>query len=660
VSKHTVAGPLAFMLACVSLSLSAAAQESNSRQVGYPDDWSHHHLVFSNPGTLEDALRSGTRDQWQRITSDPRYRMQQMKRSQGDVEARAAGDTSASRQLYEEGLSDGGPSIANIGALHRDWSMDMGSGATVGVGQYPAKYSFVGSPSCGDFVVYNTNLAGASTQASLVAYSNIYSRCTGTVPSVYWGYNTSSGSNTQINNSVVLSEDGSQVAFIQNVPAGSDTAAMLVLLKWKAHNGSVGSPVAPSNVANSAYRTCTAPCMTTLTFTSVNNGNNRSTLSAPFYDYADDILYVGDDGPADVGTALLHKFTGVFNGTPAEVTASPWPVAISDSGFTANPLGLPVYDSTSGNVLVPDNAGLLHSVTAATGVIVGVSSYLGQGINDGPLVDSTAARAYVFTGQDLHQQAGLFQFPTSFTSGSGTEVTLGSLRLLAISAYVGTFDNAYYTSNGSAPTGDLYACGVTATRQPALYQIAINANTISQSGVKLGPGVATFPGSSLCSPITEIYNSSATNGPFDWIYLGVPQDGSPAACSSGGCIMNFVVTEWTAGYAYSLNQEVLDTNLNIETVTTAGTSGGSQQSWNATQGGTTSDGTVTWTNEGSMGSTANSTATPEAGGTSGIIVDGTSSEAGASQVYFSTLADQACSTSGGTGGCAIQAAQSAP
>jgi hypothetical protein len=47
------------------------------------------------------------------------------------------------------------------------------------------------------------------------------------------------------------------------------------------------------------------------------------------------------------------------------------------------------------------------------------------------------------------------------------------------------------------------------------------------------------------------------------------------------------------------------------------------------------------------------------GGTSGIIIDNSSSDGGASQVYFTPLADQACTTAGGSGGCAIQASQSA-
>jgi hypothetical protein len=52
---------------------------------------------------------------------------------------------------------------------------------------------------------------------------------------------------------------------------------------------------------------------------------------------------------------------------------------------------------------------------------------------------------------------------------------------------------------------------------------------------------------------------------------------------------------------------------------------------------------------------------PTAGGTSGMIIDntvGSGTLAGASQLYFSTLSDQPCGTSG-TGGCAAQASQAA-
>jgi len=72
-------------------------------------------------------------------------------------------------------------------------------------------------------------------------------------------------------------------------------------------------------------------------------------------------------------------------------------------------------------------------------------------------------------------------------------------------------------------------------------------------------------------------------------------------------------------------------------------------------GGTTHDGSVTWTNVGTIGTAA----LAADGGTSGIIIDntvGSGTLPGASQVYFSILGTETCGTSG-TGGCAIQASQ---
>jgi hypothetical protein len=61
-------------------------------------------------------------------------------------------------------------------------------------------------------------------------------------------------------------------------------------------------------------------------------------------------------------------------------------------------------------------------------------------------------------------------------------------------------------------------------------------------------------------------------------------------------------------------------------------------------------------------STAAGGGLPEAGGSSGVILDNISGTTGASQLYFSTLGTGACSTSGSigvtAGGCAIQASQS--
>jgi hypothetical protein len=107
-----------------------------------------------------------------------------------------------------------------------------------------------------------------------------------------------------------------------------------------------------------------------------------------------------------------------------------------------------------------------------------------------------------------------------------------------------------------------------------------------------------------------------------------------------------------------LRAEILDANGNVQAVTTAGTSGFLQPNFNMAVNGQTTDSGVRWRNVGLLATFS----IRAAGGSSGIIVDNTvgpGTLAGASQVYFSTQANQTCTTSGGTGGCAIQASQSA-
>lgn len=116
---------------------------------------------------------------------------------------------------------------------------------------------------------------------------------------------------------------------------------------------------------------------------------------------------------------------------------------------------------------------------------------------------------------------------------------------------------------------------------------------------------------------------------------------------------------WIASHAYAVGTEIVDSNKNIQLVTTAGTSkAGAHPAWSAVVNATTADNTVRWRNVGAIATTA----LASSGGTSGIIIDntvGSGTLAGASQVYFSTQGNQTCVTSGGTGGCAVQASQSA-
>ncbi len=637
----------------LTLSALTSAQEPSAKLSGGPDDWTHHRLIFSDPGTADEALRDGTYDRWLKIVNDPRYILQRAKRNAVSRGATQFGNLlppgnagqEIEKQESPEGVEpvqldklprgitkppgkslpsftddrrdhDAGHRKREASSFHRDWSEDMGVAAKTGLGMFPAKYSFnIGSANCvgaaqPDFVVYNTSVTGLSTQASILAYDNLYTGCSGTVPSTYWAYNTGG----TIVTSVVLSRDGSQVAFAQSSSGG---AASLVLLKWAASTTeSAGSPGTPTAATMANYRNCTAPCSLTLTF----SGAANDTASSVFCDYGSDTIYVGDD------SGRLHKFTGVFNGTPTEASGA-WPVSVSLSALAS-----PVYDPSSGNVLVGDYllnlsstcapsgepCGFFYAVNASTGSLVGTTNRLDTvfGIADAPLVDSSAGKAYVFVGADSNIDpttacatngpcSGVFQFPTNFTSGSGTEATLGPGYEFLLS---GALDNQYFSSgNAASPTGHLYVVGGTGPGNNTLYQVSINSNAMSTTPTA-GPAVSTNNTNGFYSAglqVTEIYTGSK-----DYIFLSVLSFGAPSGCASSlsnGCIMGFDVT-----------------SASISPATTP------------------------------------TGATAEAGGTSGIIVDNTSAFGGASNIYYTPLAGQTCPTSGATGGCAIQISQSAP
>src|ERR1019366_4323969 len=151
--------------------------------------------------------------------------------------------------------------------------------------------NFAGSMT--NFTWNATSLAGGVNGASIVAFDNLYTgapipTCSG-LPSTYWAYDTGG----TIVTSPVLSYDGTQVAVVQNAGGTSQ----LVLIKWAASTGTVNAPVIPTAATSGAnYRTCSAPCQLTITFSNSNGGSNATdSNSSPFYDYVNDVIYAGSD-----------------------------------------------------------------------------------------------------------------------------------------------------------------------------------------------------------------------------------------------------------------------------------------------------------------------------------------------------------------------------
>ncbi|MFZ0136378.1 MAG: hypothetical protein WAK89_04915 [Candidatus Sulfotelmatobacter sp.] len=697
------------ILGALTLSPASMGQASRDSAAAAPaiDDWSYHHVVFSKPATAEQAMR---------VEQDPRYWQQIRRQSPSAPEAEISPVLAPELQRHTHGASN------NVGL----WSEDLGTGATMGALNYPAKYSLTTTTaSCGsDFVVYPTGLAGSATQASIVAYSNLYSGCGGTVPSVYWAYYIGDGNTIQ--SSPVFSLDGTQLAFVQE-EAGE---AVFVLLKWvPSATEAVASPDPVGR--HGPYTSCHAPCRAEL---HLNDAGvfPSDTNSSIFVDYPSDTAFVGDD------SGYLHKFNPVFNGPPAEV-GGVWPVQVNPGAPTA--LTSPVYDSVSGNVYVADAGGFLYAVNSLTAAVtqsagldysVAFDTPAGPGIVDGPILDFTAELVYVFATSDGSglctggaDCSAVYQVPASFGAGdTGLEAVVGNSSIEPTAPepmFIGGFDSSY--KNSANATGHLYVCGNTGG-PPAIYQVAIQGGVLGT--VNAGPVLSST--TTPCSPVTDVMNANvpaASGGATEWIFASAGTGGMSTACASGGCIFNFKDTPWLPTHGYAVGQEILDSNFHIEfvvastgasgmsapfwSITTGGSttdgaiqwldlgpssavapaawvkthhypkgseildpngnielvtsstgdiSGGTIPTFNPVVGGTTTDGTVTWTNVGPPPTAALAVT----GGASGIIVDNTvatGTQAGASQVYFTTLGNQTCTTSGGTGGCAVQASQSA-
>src|ERR1039457_5189674 len=105
---------------------------------GVPQDWSHHHLVFSNPGTEEDAIANGTHDRWLSIVNDPRYIIQQLKRraAQGpaptntpSTEQPPKAENAASAERIAATQDPTAAAKRKKSKLKKDWSEPLGSGA---------------------------------------------------------------------------------------------------------------------------------------------------------------------------------------------------------------------------------------------------------------------------------------------------------------------------------------------------------------------------------------------------------------------------------------------------------------------------------------------------------------------------------------------------
>jgi hypothetical protein len=490
------------------------------------------------------------------------------------------------------------PLAGGASGLALDWTMLPTIAAVGNADVFPAKYSSSGTSgaSCSDYVVYPTGVAGSATVSSIVAYTNLYTGCTtdANVPDVLAAVNLDAGT---VVTSPVLSLDGTQVAFVATI----GTTASLVVMNL---------PASPTGVANtqitskSATTNASSPCTACADWAAFNPAN-ADTTSSPYYDYAANVIYVGD------AKGVLHKFQNVFHSYSGGTNTTEVN-EVSSGGFPAtvlanDPLSSPVYDSGTSKLVFVGidtmNSGIA-SVSSTGTVVKSVQLNKANTTHSfDVIVDSSAELVYVFTAHGngaTHDTANVALLPAAFTNATAASFaylgTGGAAGLDSQIMYIGGFDNGYYTSGTpTAPSGNLYVCAdsinaSTASVAPTLFRVAISSGAFGT--VSTGPVLGGTGTLGNCSPTEEFYN-----GTSDLIFVsqqGTNITAAPISCSSGtGCLMSFDVSNATQTFS-----------------TTAPT-------------------------------TANTAL--ETSGTTGIIIDNSaSSPTGSANIYFSTLGSQSC------------------
>lgn len=424
------------------------------------------------------------------------------------------------------------------------------------------------------FSLTRTNGTGAPGQPTLIAFNQLYQgSCNGTwneggttkAPNVLWSYNTGTGYITETSPVLSYLDDGQQVAFMQR----SGNSLQLVLLKPLAGQGTAAEPATPTLVTNAAYRGSAAGSYTVINFSTAAGANNNNSggavWSSPFVDYTNDTLWAGD------GNGILHKFTGVFQGTPAEVTSGGFP-AVVQAGMKLSP---PV--ASNGNVYIGSQSGSgtvggrLHRVDAANGTVYSSAKLAvadSTGIREAVIMDNGTGSVFAFlfndgtTGNNLdcsaaEPGAGNFdacrvvaRFGSGFADGAAPlqRVYVGRGNSRVSTLYAGGFDDAYYSSVDG--DGAMYIVGgrPDTTYFPTLWKIPLTNGAMGAPvrGPEVGDNVTACASQPNCS--NGVYNISPVNvvkNPVtnvERLFFSMAKDGTAAGCT-GACV-----------YMYDLSQ----------------------------------------------------------------------------------------------------------
>ena len=569
---------LAILFVCGTVAYGAETPENTACETatqivhlpsrGVPFDWSHSHVIATGDRATGPV---GQREH--------RFLYAYLKRMQQTCSRKVPASTSeASTQI--------------------DWDVPLG--APMANGTFPAKYNFDlpgETPTCTDFVVYGLNVAGVTGgQPNLVGLANLYSgtangngSCNGNAgvyrdiygkqvyaAAVKFAFNGSTLSPAgAITNSIVMSEDGTKVAYVES---NGTASALHVVSTTPGANGpgaiesfnQYGNPIAAAAVVPASISTVP----------SSGSWAAADSYSSVWVDYQNDIAFVGtDDGS-------LHQIRNVFCTTasciaspkaPSELTTGGWPVALAGAG----PLTSPVEDANDVIYVAGAKSGLLYALTSTGKVTTSNQSFMPNSIVDGATLDIdgngiTQALYWFSNSQSAAsnptvQQPQLVQTNSALTSIKNYSLLLNGNQGwggAAVTVHAGTFDNAFYSNRN----GNMWACG---WWQDSIYpgnlpnnlgmiRFGINGTTVTPDTADvyatLSPEYVNPPTLKTCSPLTEVLDSAGADHVFASSYYGT----TLGTCISGAsCIAGFTIGSTGSPAAYTLT---LNGSFNLDNV----------------------------------------------------------------------------------------------
>jgi hypothetical protein len=266
------------------------------------------------------------------------------------------------------------------------------------------------------------------------------------------------------------------------------------------------------------------------------------------------------------------------------------------------------YTDSNGHVCCQQGANPYVNANSSVGDSSNANLFYGiQATNAGYNPSKNVVVSTAFTGNDAVDAAP----GAIWASGTATALTPDPSNTLDDKMATFASSDTYYNiakfhgCNAVESYGN-YLTGYCNSFDQGSPAIAFAFNTSTDAVVAMGP-IHENPQTRWCGSHGTVVDESSKWIGFSSAYLVGNQTGEwhiqlSSSITSGATSFGVTSPRWSVSTAYSSSAvagtTIIDGNKNLEVATTSGTSGGSQPTWNAASGGATSDGTVTWTNEG--------------------------------------------------------------